>query len=202
MQAENTSPTEGIPHHLRHVPAVDNFRSQRLKRGDSERMAKYVYSEGDYENATTDGGRLAGEGFSMRDDTTTSTKSPLSNMTSNDSQPGTVGIAAVITGITAEGEAMRHGSGPASSIPTYAPQQQPQVIQQQEYAAPPQTQSQQYAEPKAHQHDQQQQQTSHQQGSHTQSQSRFGDDDGRPVTPKATGYQQPFFSQPIKGHSR
>jgi len=198
MQAEDTSSAEGVPHQLRHAPAVDNFRSQRLRRGDSERMAKYVYSEGDYQNATTDGGRLAGEGFSMRDDIT-STKSPLSNMTSNTRQPGTVGVAAVITGITAEGEAMRHGGGLDSST-MYAPQQQPQHVPQQQYAAPQQSQPQQYTGPQSHQREQQQ--ATHQQESHSQSQSRFGDDEGQPVSPKATGYQQPYFSRPIKGYSR
>jgi len=193
MQSEDISSSEGVPHQLRHAPAVDNFRSQRLKRGDSERMAKYVYSEGNYDNSTTDGGRLAGEGFSMRDDTT-STKSPLSNMTSNTSQSGTVGVAAVITGITAEGEAMRHGGGLDSST-TLIPQQQSQPVQPQQYIPPKQTQPQQYAQSQTYQHDQQHE-------SHSQSQSRFGDDEGQPVSPKATGYQQPFFSRPIKGHSR
>lgn len=184
MQADNTGRVE---HQLRHTPAVDDFRSRRLKRGDSERMAQYVYQERNYENASTDGGRLEGQGFSMREETP-SRMSPLSEMTSATSQASTVGIATVVSGITAEGEAMRHGEGGFGTQSSYVPP--PLQMQQpppQQYALPQRTQQPlQHEAPLTSRH--------HEPHSNTHS-SKVGE----PVSPKATGYQQPFFSRPIKG---
>jgi len=150
-------------------------------------MAQYVYSGGDYDNA---GGRL-------ESDMMTSRTSPLSTVTSNaSSQPGTIGIATVISGVTAEGEALRHGN---SSVASYSSHQQAQTIQPQQYAPTQQIQPQQYAPPQPRQQDYSRPQSTHQHESHSKLQSRFGEEANEPVSPKATGYQQPFFSMPTKG---
>jgi len=198
MQAENTSPAKGT-HQLRHAPAVDNFRSQRLKRGDSERMAQYVYQEADYNNATTNGGGLGGgEGYNMRDETS-SAQNVSSAMSSNDGNARTIGVASVISGITAEGEAMRHGGASFGVESSYIPAQQMKQVPREQYPQHQQSQQHQYAQPQPYQHSSQQSHGTHRHEPSSNSQAKFSDDDSEPISPVATGYQQPFFSRPVKG---
>lgn len=199
MQADNNGNMEDVPK----PSAVDNFRSQRLKRGDSERLVKYVYQEGDYHNTTTDGGRLEGEGFSMRDDTTSPSGnlSTISSGSSYANYASTAGIATILSGVTAEGEAMRHGDSSFGTQTAYLPQREAQFPPQQ-HVQVPQIQPQVIPEPQVMQHSQPQPQRTHQHDDTSISQSTCGTSDDEPVTPKATGYQQPFFSRRIKGVDR
>lgn len=186
-----------------------------LNETDSQRMARDVYAEGDYEG---DAGirRLGGEGFSMREADMQHGSSgsygagygqqPSALYAGNESQGiAQSGLGQGATVVAAAGA----GAGAGIAVGAYAagqgdrqrrmgeiydehraggstqPQPQPQLQSQESYESGPQS----------HGIDQRQPQ-----GTTTMSERLLHEqNEDEPVEPKATGYQQAEFSKPIKG---
>lgn len=141
-----------------------------LHESDSQRMARDVYAERDYQSDPSIR-RLGGEGFSMR-----AADAPASGVSST------------------YGEGSGYAQQPSQ---VFQSQQQPQQGRmQQAFAATGYANN---ADDQSISGQSQSHKGSHQQQDTTTSEQLLDDQEGKPMTPKATGYQQMDFSRPVKG---